>query len=835
MNELSPCFGTTRLHVLHAARYGLNATVITTAALRSYSNSTTVQATAITPSTTTAYGEAAPDRFSPASGTTVGAAQNASFFSAFPTSTYPIYHVTANTSVPGVDTALQCWSSIATWRNESASWWNDKIAGRTWTITSSYSSTTTFTHITTTYYPSNRSTYKLCDGSPRVNERPKTSHYSEPTTLFGSFTETLMPTFTPQPCSLNPIDCRIIYQDTNVEETDDRELLRQCGNPAHLGESPQCLLGGGPVELIYTPVEMKDNGSFCASNGTSPVTDRPLLPGPSAITTMGSTFSRDSVYISFKTLFASYDGFWDKMGPTFTDYIVPLHSTDISTQCGGWGQAYGPGTQLDYADLNWPVPASAYKCQDRCRMEKVVKPTLNRGKLGGLVSTTIAGPECDTIWSDINPMLAVPTKIREMVPEWATCSFWNENIANFWFDPPIALQPADVAATPTLPVAKTTTPAIPESTLVKPTAGQTTLASIVPSSGSDSSPESTIDNGLDVAPTSASSLVTKVVWSTVSFRLDPQTSTDTQYETPAAGVDSSNTGEPHTDLGSGPIIITSQDVDNTRSPTNGEVFAGATSPIRGEGVHPSQAKPADVALTPAPMSAPAPNQSLGGVMPSYTTRVHPQSETAAAAFSILTEALATFHSDAPDALHSLSSLSFPYVSWNAQPGATETHTKLTRPPAYNDPETSSVTMNSITAAAPTATPINGGVIPYLATIGKIIVLTGESYTLTAAIPSTNTDALAIIGATLSPGGPAASLGDYVFSLGTDGVQFVSGTATDTLRTSTSTTESSTEPTEPSSTSSAPATTSAEASAGQKQKVMWSVGGLGLLMAIIYAL
>ncbi|GIZ43366.1 hypothetical protein CKM354_000659600 [Cercospora kikuchii] len=248
-------------------------------------------------------------------------------------------------------------------------------------------------------------------------------------------------------------------------------------------------------------------------------------------------------------------------------------------------------------------------------------------------------------------------------------------------------------------------------------------------------------------------------------------------------------------------------------------------------------------------------------MSSYTTGVDPHIANAPA-LSVLTKALGTFQSVAPDSTSALFSLSSTYVSWSARPTDSETNTPAI-PPSYNDPKTSN-TMNSLTSDAPTATPINGGVLPYLATIGTVIVLTGESYTLTAAIPSTDTDALAIIGATLSPGGPAASLGDYVFSLGTDGVEFISGSATDTLRTSTygsgqttleesssstrippvvtmrsSTTESSAtetpESTSPSSTTSAPATTSTEASAGQKHTVMWSVGAMGLLLAAIYAL
>lgn len=138
---------------------------------------------------------------------------------------------------------------------------------------------------------------------------------------------------------------------------DDREILRKRGNPAHVVGDAQCLVGGGPVKIIYFPVA-RDDANLCQSNNST-ISAGPLIPGMSEVSTLGRTFTSASAYISFKTLFATYDGFWDTAGPTFTDYVVPLHSTDISTQCGGCDAAYGAGTALNYAYLNWPVPASA--------------------------------------------------------------------------------------------------------------------------------------------------------------------------------------------------------------------------------------------------------------------------------------------------------------------------------------------------------------------------------------------------------------------------------------------------------------------------------------------
>ncbi|KAK4496329.1 hypothetical protein PRZ48_012309 [Zasmidium cellare] len=268
----------------------------------------------------------------------------------------------------------------------------------------------------------------------------------------------------------------MLFYDTNAYEQASDELIRQCGNPAHLYEQPSCLLGGGPVELVYFPVQ-RGNGSLCTNSSSAMA--KPLLPGLSEMTTLGHSFTSDSVYLSFKTLYAYYDGFSDRVGPSYTDLIVPLHSTDISSHCGGWFAAYGPGTQLNYADLNWPVPASAYKCQARCSKALTASPTLDPSADDHLLwdlQTLPTPPECATIWEDVNPVLAVPTKIREMVPAWSSCSFWNEGLANFWFDPPLALQEAAVEASVTMPSTPTTTSAAPLSKPHSPTVTSTGVA-----------------------------------------------------------------------------------------------------------------------------------------------------------------------------------------------------------------------------------------------------------------------------------------------------------------------------------------------------------------------
>lgn len=313
---------------------------------------------------------------------------------------------------------------------------------------------TTIWHITetsweSTIYPSSVSPYTLCDGTPRVDARPETRTMTYNSTKIKYQTLPAEFAFTQrQPCIPDPKTCRMWYYDSNINVTNEDELLQQCGRPTGLYEP--CLVGGGPVKLIYWPEESEPE-NFCPNNATisfqHPIhlrnTSVPTMPA--TVTALGTTFTSGSVYLSFHTLYASYDGFYDRVGPTFKDTIIPVPSTAMSTHCGGFTEAHGPGTPLNYADLNWPVPASAYNCQARCDQRFV--PLSNRSE---------TPPQCKTIWSDVNPNIAIPTMVKDLIPEWSSCSMEGFRIPNFWFDPPIMLTRQDSIALPTTPHAEPT-------------------------------------------------------------------------------------------------------------------------------------------------------------------------------------------------------------------------------------------------------------------------------------------------------------------------------------------------------------------------------------------
>lgn len=151
-----------------------------------------------------------------------------------------------------------------------------------------------------------------------------------------------------------------------------------------------------------------------------------------------------TVYMSIMPLSDYHHGFGYTVGPNFSNLILTLNSEDVSSQCIG----NGINTRLKYVDLNWPVPASAYKCQDQCGYSHV----------GDTTPT-----ECSIVWSDVNSLLGIPSMVTDLDSAFKTCTLDSGYLANFWFDPPIALQRQQNAAEPTLPAASKSTPAAPSS------------------------------------------------------------------------------------------------------------------------------------------------------------------------------------------------------------------------------------------------------------------------------------------------------------------------------------------------------------------------------------
>ncbi|KAI5199455.1 hypothetical protein E4T38_07012 [Aureobasidium subglaciale] len=365
--------------------------------------------------------------------------------------------LSANSSTPTASNpeALSCYNAYSSWRQGSITWAESALNGTTWQTTTTTSTIIQTIQTVATVYPTGSlSTYKLCDGSPRVDFEPLTltSSYTS-TSEYEAYVPVGQPTYSvTQPCKASSDECEYLYYSSGLS-WNDITLMALCGSPAHLGQP--CLIMGGPVELGYFPVTTAGNNK-CAANGST-ITN---TAGPTAVEAFGTTLSSGSVYLSFKTLYAFQEGFGRRIGPAFTDFILPLPSSAVSTQCGGWFSAAGPGTPLNYADLNFPWPASAYNCINRCSTD------LTWTQSNGTAISWTPPPQCSTIWSDLNPVLAMPTEVRDLVPAWSTCSLWDAALPNFVFDPPRALRAATTIVSPTLAwqTSHSTTPASPAAT-----------------------------------------------------------------------------------------------------------------------------------------------------------------------------------------------------------------------------------------------------------------------------------------------------------------------------------------------------------------------------------
>ncbi|KAK3075073.1 hypothetical protein LTR53_001971 [Teratosphaeriaceae sp. CCFEE 6253] len=183
----------------------------------------------------------------------------------------------------------------------------------------------------------------------------------------------------------------------------------------------QCTMTGGTVELFYWPTRSAAVTGPVSSAGVS------LVHG-------GITLYSPSAYISFQTAFAANS--CSRIGRNHTGTMLAMRLADVSTLVHWGGKVaqsganqYGP---LNYADLTGLPPASVYEAQPSCQM------------FG-----------CATIFpSGWNPTLVVPEQMRSLDAAWADCAVGLEGL----YDPPIALTPPTVVATPTAPYAISTTP-----------------------------------------------------------------------------------------------------------------------------------------------------------------------------------------------------------------------------------------------------------------------------------------------------------------------------------------------------------------------------------------
>jgi hypothetical protein len=306
------------------------------------------------------------------------------------------------------------------------------------------------------------STGKVCDDIPRAVGTP-TSVLSIQATITDfqwfpkadqveAFSSKIMatPSLRPllNPCSIQPRDCAQLWRNW------ERAYVSKIQNGGR-GEVPnfpfcdyvttncnKCTIHGGEVKLIYFPVTPTSR-DICAASTPSPagstfplpfvangmfpspfryINTNLLLatqtPAPSVVVE-DNTFISGSAYISFQTVFASDACAGTTIGTPQIGGILPIQSADLSSlRYPFYAENAHP---FNFADLNSPVPWSAYGAQSDCFLGN-----------------------CQTISTEYNPQLMIPAAITSMDPAWAGCEvFWGG-----LRDPPSALHTANELTSP---------------------------------------------------------------------------------------------------------------------------------------------------------------------------------------------------------------------------------------------------------------------------------------------------------------------------------------------------------------------------------------------------
>ncbi|KAI9686823.1 MAG: hypothetical protein M1820_010543 [Bogoriella megaspora] len=209
------------------------------------------------------------------------------------------------------------------------------------------------------------------------------------------------------------------------------DALATMNGPSACG---QCTISMGDVRLLYFPEPTTVSRDMCASipaAGISTLVNSPYyskravsnateLPpnvtGPVTAIFEGHTFTSGYAYLSFDSVFARDDCLQD-FGKAYTNTFVAVPSADLSSIRGLDGNA---PYSFNFADLNSPVPNSAYQGMNVC--------------------------PCSYIQDDsYHPQLSLPQQVKDLDPAWKNCNmaFWGA------WDPPHTLTPASVAAHPT--------------------------------------------------------------------------------------------------------------------------------------------------------------------------------------------------------------------------------------------------------------------------------------------------------------------------------------------------------------------------------------------------
>ncbi|KAI7506839.1 hypothetical protein KC347_g7337 [Hortaea werneckii] len=236
--------------------------------------------------------------------------------------------------------------------------------------------------------------------------------------------------------------------------------------------APVCAVTAVSVKLLYWPVSTASEKE--CQNTVSTMTMGPTVTGkPNTFILRNTTLTSPTVYMEF-------DGTWayENNGTMITSesrLFLPHNSTDVSSLCGRTGAWDSLTLPINYADFNHPVPASAYRCQQKCFRESSSaiystsyitygNTSFPSSSMLSIDSTWPTENLCSTIWDDFAPQLAIPAAFSTIAPvmqfgNGITCTFTFNSDALI-YDPPSALTQASSLVMPSAPGVITTSSTI---------------------------------------------------------------------------------------------------------------------------------------------------------------------------------------------------------------------------------------------------------------------------------------------------------------------------------------------------------------------------------------
>lgn len=450
-----------------------------------------------------------------------------------------------------------------------------------WHVTRTYTTTITVTDTEYNYYTltstslRNRTEYTLCDELPRLDGTTSVSSRRNTTTYVYSFEQettagtTVTTTHTPSPtCSIPSSLCAeltttwlssftaysIAWANTSIgygvvvtggagapltamvgrqEPATSHTITSKprypswgppvCGNYSKgytqisVGV-PQCFAAQASVNLLYWPV-VRFPGNLCKGNWSTKIMSETIPGQPNTVVTLNTTLTSPTNYIQLIGKWGYETG-----GTSYaqqTRVLVPRLPSAISSYCANFNGGHGPPQSINYANFDYPVPASAYTCQPKCYSRIVsysmITTTLSQAgsSLGDgetqfgvtktfprqIYSTLPAENLCSTIYDDYAPALSVPdelhslTLVSELQPG-ISCTFMVHE-DNLFFDPPTALVPAASAALPTTPNQASQAATTTSTSVAKSASPASTVSPSTAAVTAGPSPSVTADPGIE--------------------------------------------------------------------------------------------------------------------------------------------------------------------------------------------------------------------------------------------------------------------------------------------------------------------------------------------------